>query len=147
MPATQDCQSQVKCLEDLLNVEEASWPKKTVIFLDGHPHQPAFTMSFDSTVHLVSSLNNPVVNPEDPFSPCNPPDKRVDGMLTGSWHRHAADTMVEDPQRHSFCCPLVLTTDKRIISDRAELPTLDYSPLLETRPATRWTIQFYFDSG
>ena len=125
MPKRTKYHDQIKHLERVLGMQDLR-PMQNPIFLEGH-EQPQGTVSFNFVAHLKSLLSDPelnkmenlVVNPHDRFAPFQANNSPISEVLTGSWCKHAVETMVTNPQMQ-FCCPLILTTDKTNISEQAD---------------------------
>jgi len=117
--------TQVGFLESVFGLTSLC-PRQNTIFLEGHQNAVQ-VIHFDFEAHLTSLLDDPVlnqnqnlvVNPENPFHPYPLEKSNRSEILTGSWYGHACSTMITDPDKQ-FCCPIVISTDKTSISERAE---------------------------
>ena len=87
-------------------------PQRKVILIEG-PALKATVVYFDFLSCLKAIFEDPfinrdenlLVNPDNHFTPYVPPDGLLGEAITGSWYRHACDTMIKDPNK-DFVLPI-----------------------------------------
>jgi hypothetical protein len=88
-------------------------PQRELIAIEG-PALNTTVVFFDFISSLKAIFEDPIinrddnllVNPDDHFTPYIPPDGLLGEAITGSWYRHACETMIKDPDKDLFF-PLV----------------------------------------
>jgi Plavaka transposase len=98
-------------------------PQREPVIMEG-PALTSTVVYFDFITSLKAIFEDPfinrdenlLVNPDDHFTPYVPPDGLLGEAITGSWYRHACDTMIKDPNK-DFVLPIGTASDAVHITD------------------------------
>ena len=119
LPNQKSYKSQISTLEQWVGMDHMR-PNQVRVVLPGKREDDAVditTFDFISQFHsllsdpLLNTIDNLVVNPDDPFTQYQPPGGLLNQSLSGSWYKNAW-THMETNTECNFMIPIILYIDK-----------------------------------